>query len=266
MGQKLSEVLQRLGITPEDLDDDEAGMNLAELRKRYQENAKAYTQGQQTLAETRRQVEGWHQQWQQAYGAAQQENQQLQHRLVQLEQAASQAAQAAQARGADWRKDPLFQDIAGEFERTAGIFNQHSHGLQALARAQVEMARQYTNDRAAVMDYIQRNEAREFKKTHPEADVGAVMQTARERGLNDWEQAWLAHKGRDLPAALEAAKKEGREAAIKEAHEKFGGDNTRTEMGGGGPPGPSVPGSSPKPTYEGAWDRLGKDLQAQGIS
>lgn len=264
MAIKLSEFLAQHNVKLEDLEDDEVGLPLPEVRKRLKENQDSYTKGQQALKDFQRQAEQNHAQWQQAWQAQQQENLALQQRLAALQEAGNQAAQRSAAAGQDWRRDPLFLDIAAEFDRTSHALARHQEGSQAIAKAVVSMAEQYTRDRQMFANYIYQQNVREMKRQYEDFDAEAVSETAKKYGINDWEAAYKAHKADRLPGEIENIKKQTREETLKEAQEKFGRGND-TEMGGG-PPAPAVSGGGEKVSYDKSFENLASQLKAQGIS
>lgn len=256
---KLSEILKQHGYKIEDVEDDEAGVPIPEMRKRLKANQEGFTKESQARAAREKELA-------EAQGQLAQYGQHVQGlttELQQLRQEAQTRAEQVAAAGGDWKRDPLFQDIAREFESVAKDRAKSQDTFKALATGLVGIANEFTTFRNTAQQWARKLEIAEMKRAHPDFDEDQVVAVAKQHQLGDWETSYKVWKANDADTLVADAEKRGRDAALKEVEDR--GTLPPTEMGGG-PAGPS-PRGTPK-EYNDAWTGSGglaDMLKAAGI-
>jgi len=260
MATKLSDLLKEKGLTIDDLEDDELNLPVAEVRKRLKANQEGFTKATQTVAERERQL----QEYSQAYEGWRARAGQLEEHSKTLERQIAERAERVQAAGGDWRRDPLFQDMIGDFDKISGGIQESREAAGALAKGMLGIAERYTSDRRAFLGFADKVEQRFMKQDHPDFDAEEIRKWSKENGVADsWEGSYTRWKASKLPENEAAIRKEEREKVLAEHGDKLR-ETPPTEMGGSSRPAPSVGGGKPK-EYKDAWGGLAGELERIGV-
>lgn len=237
---KLSELLKTANVKLEDLEDDEAGMTLVDLRKSLKENQAGFTKATQKTAELEKQLTETAQQAQAMQQQLQQWEQYRQQVQAQTEQARAQA-------GGEWQKDAYLQPIAVEFQRVTEI-------NRGLANAYALLLQQYHQDRQALLSWANEMDVRDMKRRYADYDEEKVQAIAKQHGLQGRESAYKVWKGETAEASMEERIKQAKAEGMREAEEKL--KAPATEMGQGSPGGGPAAGEDKPLPYDQAWKEL----------
>lgn len=262
MATKLKEFLAQNNLTLDDLEDEELGMSVAEVRKRFKVNGDNYTTSQQALKDRERQL----QEYTTAYEGWKSRAEQLEQQSQALERQIAQRAEKVAASGGDWKRDPLFQDLVADFDGITGGIAESREASQALARGMLGIAQRYTADRVNVMTWIDKAEQRFMKQDNPDFDAEQIRTWAKENGVaTSWQDSYTRWKASKMPEIIEETKKKTREEVLAEHGDKFRAP-VETEMGGSGRPAPPAGGGKDTRTYNERWAGLGPELEKAGLA
>lgn len=260
MATKLSDLLKANNLTIDDLEDDELNLSVGEVRKRLKANQDGFTKTTQSLAERDRSLAEHAKalnEWQ-AYAG------QLEIRSKTLEQKIAERAEKVAAAGNDWRRDPLFQDLVGDFDQiTAGI-KESQEASGALAKGMVGIAQRYTQDRTAFLGFADTVIQRFMKQDHPDFDAEEIRKWAKANGVADsWEGSYTRWRASKMPEIIEETKKKTREEVLTEHGDRLR-ETPPTEMGGSSRPATPVGGGAKK-EYKDSWGGLAGELERIGV-
>jgi hypothetical protein len=258
---KMSEILKKLNdpnLKIEDIEDDEAGASLKDLRA----SRKAYTQETQKRAE----LEKAQAAAQARFGEYDNAIKEWQRHAAALEQQAQQSAQAAQQRqqpvGGDWRQDPLFQPVATYYD---GELNKAYQVIKTLGQGMANLVQDYQTKVNTFQNWADRIEIRRLSQDHKLTDeqVAKFREHLKTGSYQDYDQAYSSWRGSNVDELMKEAEERGRASAMKDAEDKLKAP-AGIEMGGQ-PPAPAPSERQATPEYEKSWGGLANELKALGI-
>lgn len=257
---KLSELLKKLNdanLKPEDIEDDETGKPLKDLRA----SQKAYTQETQKRAELEKAQQAAAARFGE-YDTAIKAWQQHAATLEQQVAAAQQASQQRPAAGGDWRQDPLFQPVATYYD---GELQKAYNVIKTLGQGMANLVTDYNTKVNTFQAWADRIEMRRLAQDHKLTDeqVAKFRDHLKTGQYQDYDQAYSAWRGSNLDELTKEAEERGRAAAMKEYEDKIKAPE-RIEMGGQ-PPGPTPSERTATPEYEKSWAGLANEFKTLGV-
>jgi chromosome segregation ATPase len=265
--RKLSDVLKEHNIALEDIEDDELGMDLPSVRKGFKSHQAAATKASQERASLERNYQELaqnRQEWE-AYANK------IAREAEELKQAATQRATQVQQAGGNWRTDPLFQDIAADFNAHVNEFKTSQKNMEQSREAMSSIAKgvlgvwNYAQAQVQrVEKYLGEAEVERMRDRHTDFDEEKVREYAKAHNIPTWKGAYEGWKGSTSDSRIKEATESTRNETLREAEGRV---NTPPTEVGSTRPAPSIEsGNNDKREYNQRWGGLVDELKSAGIS